>query len=111
MYFSLYGETWKTGPTLAELEQLAKTEGVFARAEESGSEGCYVEVCRWQPGKTPEHKGHFARYAFEKCFGGECGTEGATAAQSAQTIAGRLNALTDHKEFWPIIHRMPDYKE
>lgn len=39
---------------------------LLARAECSGSEGCYVEVARWSYLRE-----RWERFAFEKCLGGE----------------------------------------
>ena len=75
MRFALYHGPYtkaslSTGITLDELLVLAKDGELVARAENSGSEGCYVEVARWNP--NPETgPAQWQRYAFEKVFGGE----------------------------------------
>jgi hypothetical protein len=46
--------------------QLRKIPGLFARAEESGAEACYVEVAKWNP-----HSRRYERFCFIKLFGGE----------------------------------------
>jgi len=72
--FSLYRDherTWKrTGKMLpsrnVSLRTLLKVKSLWARAENSGSEGCYVEVAKWNFVSN-----RWERFAFEKFFGGE----------------------------------------
>lgn len=75
-----------------------------ARAEFSGSEGCYVEVARWN-----EEFGCWQKFAFLKFFGGEywrsLGDE-ATAERLASIINKRNGS-----ERVSLIHRLPVFCE
>ena len=123
--FSKYGtSTQFFTPTLTladVLEVQTQDDSLIARAEFSGSEGCYVEVCRWD-----EKARRFGRYAFLKCFGGEIGehtdelkTARGTALEIATAInMGMLDAeiAADDRHAWAaasrsIVHRLPEYGE
>jgi hypothetical protein len=80
--------------SIEELQALAKEEEIVARAEFSGSEGCFVEVCRWNPATQC-----FERYCFEKFLGGELGND-ANALDTAIAVAAQIAPLTpDHRLF------------
>ena len=49
--------TWK---------QLLRIPGLYARAEYSGCEGCYVEIAKWN-----RHTNSYQKFAFLKFFSGE----------------------------------------
>ena len=103
------------------LEVQTQDDSLIARAEFSGSEGCYVEVCRWD-----EKARRFGRYAFLKCFGGEIGEhtdELKTAMGTALEIATAINmgmldpqiAAAD-RHSWAaasraVVHSLPVYGE
>jgi hypothetical protein len=98
--FSLYGEVWNGIDYPALLEQ-AKETGLLARAEDSGCEGCYVEVARWN-----DDARQWQRYAFLKCFGGEDGIDGSS-RETADRIAAAINAPAGR--YASLIHNMPNY--
>lgn len=90
-------------------------DGLVARAENSGSEGCYIEVARWNKDAQ-----RWQRYAFLKVFGGEDltleeqdeaekrdnGALGSVA--TAQRIAAHINASFDGDEA-RFIHTFPNW--
>lgn len=70
---------------------------LIARAEFSGCEGCYVEVCRWN-----KDANQFGAYAFMKCFGSEVGESTdtlKTAMGTAAEIATWINMGAIDPEF------------
>ena len=98
------------------LDVAKEKQGFFASAEESGSEGCYVEVARWEHGADC-HTGRWCRYAFLKCFGGEDMTlerQGVTIPEqlgsvaTADRIAARINLASGSHQV-PFIHKLPNY--
>lgn len=99
--FHIYGSD--TPISLEELQKLvAEDDEIIARAEFSGSEGCYVEVCRWNPATH-----QYERFCFRKVFGGELGDD-ANAEQTATAIASLIKPLTTDDQ---IFHRMPTWDE
>ncbi len=105
MMFSLYtvdGQLSR-GVSLADLLKVASEWCLFARAEDSGSEGCYVEVARWNA-KT--HR--WERFAFEKCFGGEDGNEPGSAHATAARVASHINDASGNGDTG-LIHGMPTW--
>lgn len=83
VYYCDYAEP-TNGFTHDELVELNRTEhNLFARAEDSGSEGCYVEVARY-------HYDTWYRYAFSKFLDGD--TEGMSAVEAAKKHAAEINA-------------------
>lgn len=102
--FALYGEVWN-GVSFEELLEQAKQDGMLlARAEESGCEGCYVEVARWNDGAR-----QWQRYAFLKCFGGEDGIDDGGACETAERIAASINDAAGRPRYPSLIHNMPNY--
>ena len=99
--FTLYGDTWRN-MSYHELLALAEDTGMLhARAEDSGCEGVYVEVARWN-----DKARQWQRFAFEKFFDGD--VEGETAWQRAEWIAAKVNhASKVHHVTW--IHTLPNY--
>jgi hypothetical protein len=93
-----------------ELLAMAKDGSIMARAENSGCEGCYVEVARWS-----EKEQRWERYCFNKVFGGEdlrlehqtAGYE-VGAEATAERIAARIN-LASGNAYMPLIHRLPNW--
>lgn len=75
--------------------------GLIARAEESGSEGCYVEVARYKNRTC-------CRYCFFKCFGGEILDE-MNSRETAECIARVINNA-GNTQLSSLIHHLPDYK-
>lgn len=76
---------------------------LLARAENSGSEACYVEVARWND-KTER----FERFAFAKVFGGEHpGSPDATCILTAERFAAEINESGD--PWISFIHRLPSW--
>lgn len=64
--FALYGSRRGKPMRHVTWKQLVRIPFLLARAEESGCEGCYVEIAKWNP-----HAGRYERFAFQKFFGGE----------------------------------------
>ena len=64
-------------------KQLIRIPFLFARAEDSGSEGCYVEIAKWN-----RHSRRYERFAHAKFFGGELWQE-----SSAETTAARVATM------------------
>ena len=73
---------------------------LWARAEDSGCEGCYCEVARWD-----KENRRWSRYAFEKYFG----DEHHTGWQLANAAAGAING--GREDDLVLIHSMPNYGE
>lgn len=86
--FSLYGREYDA----VTLDELSKDEDAVARVEQSGSEGFYVEVARWN-----EDANRWERYAFLKVF------EQGVASALERTINGASPSMS------PIFHNMPNY--
>ena len=105
MRLSLYGSGMRGIPLDKLLEFQRETDLLTARAEDSGCEGCYVEVAIW----NSECK-HYERLCFAKVFGGEHpGQPDADAVATAEAFASAINAAGFCGTHPPIIHRMPDY--
>jgi hypothetical protein len=102
--FAAYGsEVIGEGHTLAQLIEFQKSEGtLFARAENSGCEGCYCEVARWN---LKTHR--WERFAFLKCFGGEWVDGITSASKTAAKFAEAINSA-GHCGL-SIVHVMPEY--
>lgn len=69
------------------LRSLLKVKDLWARAEQSGCEGCYVEVAKWNAGSQ-----RWERFAFEKFFGGEM-WDGLNAEETAMRVAAIINRV------------------
>lgn len=74
------------------LNELLKIDDLFAKVENSGSEGYYVEVARFN-----EVKGTYQRYAFCKLYN----------VDSAIRTVSRINKFP----YIPLIHNMEDYND
>lgn len=109
IHYNLYGNVLGRGLTHEELLKLAQQErDVFARAELSGSEGCYVEVARWA-----QDRQRWERFCFEKVFGGEHPQESRDDPPSAEVTAERLaREINDagNNAHISFIHGLPDWK-
>ena len=77
------------------------TMDLFAHAENSGSEGCYVEIARWSYTRQ-----RWERFAFCKLFNEEI--EGLSAVDAAKKIAAQINGV--YPEESAIVHRMPSWQ-
>ena len=108
MSYSIYGGGRNI--TLDELKAENDRGGMLlARAENSGSEGCYVEVAKWN-----ESTERWERYAFEKYFGGEHPGDDdlATCMSTAEKYAAEINAAGySCGENQSFIHALPNYGE
>jgi hypothetical protein len=105
-HFSRYGQSFDT-LTVDEILEMQRRDGMlYARAEQSGSEGTYVEVAIW----NPNHR-QWQRYAFMKCFGGEHPSlPDAGSIQTARQFADDINHLVHVQDVsFSIIHSMPCY--
>lgn len=110
MNYSLYSISPVGTVTLDDLLKHQKEHGdLLARAENSGSEGCYVEVARWKPGSDC-HSGSWRRYAFRKYFDGEHKPdESLSASDIAEHYAAIINVLgSENIEF---IYRLPNWSD
>jgi hypothetical protein len=122
--FACYSQEGKTyrGLSLEQLLEIAKDGSILARAEDSGCEGCYIEVARWKQGKDC-HSGNWYRFAFEKVFGGEDMTlEEQDAAHdrsdrallsshaTAERIAAKINEVSGNARV-ALIHRFPTWED
>lgn len=89
--------------TLDELKQLQRETGsLFAHAENSGCEGCYVEVARYNNAANC-----WQRFAFLKCFGGEhASNEDASAEETARLFAAEISPRACDS----FIHSLPNYE-
>ena len=96
--FSRYGDT-RQHLTITELMAINRTSRgeLYARAEDSGCEGSYCEVARWD-----EATQRWGRYAFKKFFP----DEHHSCWQKAQWAAGAINCGDEAV----LIHSMPDYE-
>ncbi len=112
MNFSLYSLPEQVAGTITmeQLCELASKGEVFARAENSGCEGCYVEVARWN-----QEANEWQRFCFEKVFGGEdlkldqqIGDDACGAESTAERIANRINAISRHSHV-ALVHHFPTW--
>jgi hypothetical protein len=109
--FCKYGDPTSSSPWLSQLIEESAAEGMLhARAEDSGSEGTYCEVCIWN---DPARR--FERFAFMKFLGGEfeiVAGEDMNERQCAEYCAELINAASTawNNPRLPIIHRMPNYE-
>ncbi|KXS55129.1 MAG: hypothetical protein AWU57_475 [Marinobacter sp. T13-3] len=87
--FQRYGKAFAT----VSLAELANHDGTLARVEESGSEGFYVEVARWDAAAD-----QWARYAFLKVFD----------STTAQALADQINANSAQL---PVFSRLPNHSD
>ena len=83
-----------------DLNTLKKVEGCIARTEDSGSEGYYTEIARWNPKVNK-----FQKYAFCKFLGGEIeDTNDLTCAnkvtEELNKVWGENNSLIHYLESW-----------
>jgi hypothetical protein len=78
----------------------------FARAEDSGSEGCYVEVACWS-----FERERWERYCFFKFLGGEDQErQDWTPVRLAEHYAREINEAAGPKcSRLPWIHRLPNW--
>lgn len=105
-HYCLYGSPHNV-MDVEELLELQRKDGMlYARAEQSGSEGTYVEVAIW----NSNHR-QWQRYAFMKCFGGEHPTlPDAGSIQTARRFADDVNQILHTQDVsFSIVHNMPQY--
>ena len=110
MNYSLYAINQVGTVTFDDLLKHQEEHGdLLARSENSGSEGCYVEVARWKPGSDC-HSGSWRRYAFRKYFDGDQTSDASLSASDiAWHFAEKINALGNNNiEF---IHRLPNWSD
>ena len=101
--YSLYGTDCERISHEQVLAEQHRDGMLFARAEQSGSEGCCVEVARWS-----EARCRWERYAFHKFLDGD-DPQLFSCVEAACHYAKEINQATSHvTTFLPIIHRMPD---
>jgi hypothetical protein len=117
MMFATYTEAGGGHIHIDALLELAKSGDIVARAEDSGCEGCYVEVARWKQGKDC-HTGTWHRYCFHKLFGGEdlhpdtqdhATKEEMTSYATAGRIAARINRQAGTERL-ALIHGFPNWE-
>ena len=102
--FGVYGQAELGGLSYSELLYLQDVEhSLHATAENSGCEGFYCEVARWDYNEE-----RWYRYAFIKFFDGDDPAGVMTAQQMAQWTADKLNAAKGN--LCPkMIHNLPDW--
>jgi len=99
MRFCLYGRVGMAGVKHADLLKLAATGELLARVENSGCEGYYVEVARWNVKDKA-----WQRYAFEKFLGGEI--EELSDRECAVKVADEINTAARNEDA-SFIHDLP----
>ena len=105
--YTLYGREGGNGPSHESLIAWNKEHGdLVARAENSGSEACYVEIARWNPREL-----QYQRYAFVKVFGGEYDLGVESCFATAKLIANDINNVDSWAAYSPLIHRLPNFTE
>jgi hypothetical protein len=98
-HFSKYGGAESI--SLKEFHEIPAGD-LWARAEQSGCEGCYCEIARWS------NKNHrWERFAFAKFFGGE--HPEAPEAGSIETAALYARDI-NRGEIATVIHGLPNYE-
>jgi hypothetical protein len=103
MRFTKYGFEGFSGISFeAILAQQKETGDLLARAEDSGSEGCYCEIAIWNHATY-----RFERFAFEKFHGGEI--EGKSAEEIAEHCAAQVNAAGYMGARSGLIHSLPNH--
>jgi len=96
--FILYGD-YKSIP----LSEFKNTSHCYARVENSGCEGYYVEVARWN-----EDINKWQRYAFAKFLGGEIpDCDGLTCATN---VVSSLNERWNDESTFDVIHNLDNWK-
>ncbi len=95
-----YGSAPLTVITVQEVLDLPRGE-IWARAEDSGCEGCYCEVARLT------ETGFWRRFAFVKFFNGDLGDF--NAYDCAKMVARFINAH-HQTEAYPLIHKMTSWE-
>lgn len=110
MSFCLYGQGVR-GVSLEQLQEEQIKDGMLlARVENSGCEGMYCEVAKWN-----EKTKRYERYAFEKFFGGEHPDHpDASESETAAIYAKQINCPGEN--CWDmadqgLIHSLPNYGE
>ena len=99
-----------SGPDYISLEDLValnrKDGDLFAHAERSGCEACYVEVARWCFDKHC-----YRRWAFCKFFGGEVPEiPDANDVETCRHVARIINeANSVYGDLAPVLHRMKNW--
>ena len=109
MRYAYYGNAAMTGIEHTALcEHNRKNGDLLARAENSGSEGCYVEVARWS-----YERNRWERFCFVKFLGGEDRErEDWPVAKLAEHHANEINnAARSGQDRLPLIHNLPDRRE
>lgn len=105
------GRTCLSSMSFRKLLDLCKSEqDVLARAENSGSEGCYVEIARWNPAYQMNgnpQKGGWNRFAFDNFFTGQI-WKNLSAYETAERIAGIIN-LRGNQHAANLIHSLPNF--
>lgn len=104
LHFCLYDGA-ATDTTYHDVLRVAEETGmIFARAEYSGSEGCYVEVARWN-----QEWNEWQRFAFCKVFDGEPEPEKAFAR--CNWIAAKLNHASGSFPGVRLVATFRNYRE
>jgi hypothetical protein len=107
--YLLYGTSWEyiNHESLCDLNR--EYGNFLARAEDSGSEGCYVEVAKWSCKRN-----RWERYCCKKFLRGEDhdpAHEDWRPEQLAEHYAAEINAAAKPGQHrLPLIHRLPSAK-
>jgi hypothetical protein len=102
LYFSPYGAGCRPVPIRALFSKGLRGR-LFARAENSGCEGCYIEVAIWN-----EKTLAWERFCFEKVFGGEIREDIPRAYDTARWMADKINNW-HRNESVSFIHNLEDW--
>lgn len=101
--FKIYGKSFESVTLGDLLAHQAENGDLWANAENSGCEGHYCEVARWN---TNNHR--FERFAFCKFFGGEMPrNRKADARATAEKATALINATI--RDRLSVVHVMPDF--
>ena len=106
MKFSIYGSNTAWAEIdLLELLQMQSTDGdLWAHAETSGCESCYVEVARWNHAAQ-----QWQRFCFFKIDGWRFPEiDDCTDGHTAELLARRINSTTWQARA-AVVHRMPNW--
>lgn len=106
--FCLYGDNCFARITLAELATLQRESGgdLWARGEDSGCEGSYCEVARWN-----YETERWEKFAFAKFHGFDHPTRPElNCDEAADFVAAEINEAGFGSKRSPIVSRMPFWK-
>lgn len=102
MHYCIYGKSFEYLEHAALCEHNQANGDLLARAENSGCEGCYVEVARWS-----FKRNRWERYCFIKILKGDDPERPDWPNEKvAEHYAAEINAAAEWRV--PLIHNLPD---